>query len=226
MADGQPILLAWSGGKDCLMALDRLLADPRWDVVGLLTTLDRSTDRVAMHDVRGSVLRAQATALRLPLIEMPIDWPAPNDVYLAAFAAALASAQRTTPGLVHIAFGDLFLDDLRRWREAALERIGWKAEFPLWNEPTRALASAFVDAGHRAIVTTVDLERLPEAFCGREFDASLLAELPQGADACGENGEFHTLCHAGPLFATALALVRGQMTTRMQRFRCLDLELG
>ena len=208
------------------MALDRLLADPRWNVVGLLTTLDRTSDRVAMHDVRGSVLRAQASALRLPLIEMPLDWPAPNEIYLAAFAEALESARQTTPDLTHIAFGDLFLADLRQWREATLERIGWTAEFPLWHEPTRPLASAFVEAGHRAIVTTVDLDQLRESFCGREFDASLLAELPPGVDACGENGEFHTLCHAGPLFADPLPLVRGSLTTRMQRFRSLDLDLG
>jgi diphthamide synthase (EF-2-diphthine--ammonia ligase) len=207
------------------MALDRLLADPRWNVVGLLTTLDRSSDRVAMHDVRGSVLRAQAAALRQPLVEMPIDWPAPNEVYLAAFAEALDSARRTTPDLSHIAFGDLFLADLRHWRETALERLGWTAEFPLWNEPTRALATAFVDAGHRAIVSTVDLARLPETFCGRAFDAALLAELPAGVDPCGENGEFHTLCHSGPLFASPLPLIRGAMTTRLQRFRSVDIQL-
>ena len=207
------------------MALDRLLADPRWNVVGLLTTLDRSSDRVAMHDVRGSVLRAQAAALRLPLIEMPVDWPAPNEIYLAAFAEALESARQTTPDLTHIAFGDLFLADLRQWREATLERIGWTAEFPLWNEPTRPLAAAFVEAGHRAIVTTVDLDQLPESFCGREFNASLLAELPQGIDACGENGEFHTLCHAGPLFASPLRLVAGATSTRMQRFLNVDIQL-
>ena len=123
MAGGQPILLAWSGGKDCLMALDRLLADPRWNVVGLLTTLDRSSDRVAMHDVRGSVLRAQAAALRLPLIEMSARLAgAERDLPGGASPSALETARGATPALTHIAFGDLFLADLRAWREAALAR--------------------------------------------------------------------------------------------------------
>ncbi|HET9034350.1 MAG TPA: ATP-binding protein [Dokdonella sp.] len=219
------ILVAWSGGKDCLMALDRLLADPHWKVSGLLTTLDRTSDRVAMHDVHGDVLRAQAAALKLPLIEMAIDWPAPNEVYESALASALDQARLKFANLAHVAFGDIFLADIREWREASLDRLGWKPVFPLWNTPTRELAKEFLRRGHRAVVTTIDLDQLDGAFCGREFDSRFLAELPDSVDACGENGEFHTLCHASPLFSTPMLLESGVATTRSGRFRSMDYQL-
>ena len=220
-----PILLAWSGGKDCLMALDRLLADPQWKLAGLLTTIDRCTDRVAMHDVRGDVLRAQADALGLPLIEMPVDGNVANADYEAALALALDAARMATPACAVIAFGDLFLADIRSWREASLQRLGWKADFPLWGTPTDELARAFLARGHRAVVTTVDLEQLDGAFCGRDFDQAFLAELPPSVDPCGENGEFHTLCHAGPLFHSPFELEAGVTTTHAGRFRSQDYRL-
>lgn len=223
--DVTPLLLAWSGGKDCLMALDRLLADPQWKVEGLLTTLDRASDRVAMHDVRADVLRAQAAALGLPLIEMAIDCPAPNEIYQAALASALDQARAQFGALTHIAFGDIFLADIRAWREASLGHLGWKAVFPLWNKPTRELAEAFIARGHQAKVTTVDLEQLDGGFCGRTFDHAFLADLPDSVDPCGENGEFHTLCHASPLFGLYLNLEPGAITLRSKRFRCIDFEL-
>lgn len=207
------------------MALDRLLADPLWQVTGLLTTLDRYTDRVAMHDVRGEVIRAQAQALGLPSIEMAIDWPAPNEVYESALSSALEGARSQSPGLTHVAFGDLFLADLRAWREESLGRLGWRGVFPLWNESTRGLAESFIAGGHRAVVTTVDLEQLDGSFCGRPFDSAFLADLPVTVDPCGENGEFHTLCHASPLFAKTLALEPGVSATRAGRFRCMDFRL-
>jgi uncharacterized protein (TIGR00290 family) len=221
-----PVLVAWSGGKDCLMALDRLLADPDWNVTGLLCTLDRASDRVAMHGVRGDVLRAQVEALGLPLLEMAVDWPASNVHYESALSETLDRARRTTPGIEHIAFGDLFLRDLRNWREASLARIGWHPVFPLWNEPTRALADAFLARGHRAVVTTIDLDRLDERYCGRALDAAFLDDLPASVDACGENGEFHTLCHSSPLFARPLTLVGGRTVILSERFRCMDFVLA
>ena len=222
MPAAKPILLSWSGGKDSLMALDRLLADPQWKVTGLLSTLDRASDRVAMHDVRADVIRAQAGALKLPLIEMAIDWPAPNDAYEAALARALNEARVNSPGLQHVAFGDLHLADIRAWREATLQRLGWCAVFPLWNEAARELAASFITRGHRAVVTTVDLDQLDAAFCGREFDTRFLGDLPEGVDACGENGEFHTLCIASPLFDHPLRLLRGDAATRDGRFARVD----
>ena len=220
-----PVLLAWSGGKDCLLALDRLLADPQWKVEGLLTTLDRASDRVAMHDVRADVLRAQAASLGLPLIEMAIDWPADNASYEAALASSLDEARGCVHDLAHIAFGDIHLADIREWREASLDRIGWKAIFPLWNNPTRELAREFLARGHQAVVTTVDLEQLGADFCGREFDDAFLADLPVSVDPCGENGEFHTLCHSSSLFKLPVTVGRDGISTRGGRFVCQDLKL-
>ncbi|MEZ5461879.1 ATP-binding protein [Dokdonella sp.] len=219
------ILVAWSGGKDCLMALERLLADPQWRVTGLLTTMDRAADRVAMHDVPVDLVRAQAAALGLPLTEMAIDWPAPNEAYESALAAALAHARADCADLRHVAFGDLFLADLRTWREDSLSRLGWQGVFPLWHRPTRELAESFIGHGHRALVTTVDLEQLDGSFCGRDYDSEFLADLPASVDPCGENGEFHTFCHASPLFSRPLKLEIGLSRTKSERFRCMDLRL-
>ena len=207
------------------MALDRLLADPDWKVEGLLTTLDRASDRVAMQDVRGEVLRAQADALGLPLIEMWVDGEVANTDYESALAVALDQARANTPACEVIAFGDIFLADVRAWREASLQRLGWKAAFPIWGTPTSELARDFLNRGHRAVVTTIDLEQLDGAFCGRDFDEAFLAELPPAGDPCGENGEFHTLCHDGPLFSSLIPLEAVATTTRNRRFRCQDYRL-
>lgn len=220
------VLLAWSGGKDCLMALERLAADPHWRVVGLLTTVTRQFDRVAMHGIRRDVLQAQARALRLPLIESELDWPASNASYETAFAASLVAARECWPGLDRIAFGDLFLADVRVWREALLQRCGWHGVFPLWGEDTARLARGFVAAGHRAVLTCVDTTQLAADFAGREFDADLLDTLPASCDPCGEHGEFHTLSHAGPLFTAPLRLERGISVRREDRFQYTDFLLA
>jgi uncharacterized protein (TIGR00290 family) len=220
------VLLAWSGGKDCLMALDRLTADPRWRVVGLLTTVTRPFDRVAMHGIRRDVLQTQARALGLPLIESQLDWPASNASYETAFTASLTAARQRWPGLERIAFGDLFLADVRAWREALLQRCGWHGVFPLWGEDTADLARRFVAAGHRAVLTCVDTTQLAADFAGREFDADLLDRLPASCDPCGEHGEFHTLSHAGPLFAAPLRLRRGISIRREDRFQYADFLLA
>lgn len=221
-----PVLLSWSGGKDSLLALDRLLADPAHKVVALLSTLDRSTDRVAIHEVRGDLLRAQAQALGLPLIEMPVDWPASNEIYLDALARALDQARSMFPGINEIAFGDIHLADLRAWRESQLAHLGWNARFPLWQIQADALTREFDSRGHKAVVASVDLHALDGSFCGREYDAAFRSQLPHTMDPCGENGEFHTFCHASPLFNDPVALARGDMATRSERFQFLDLRLA
>ena len=221
-----PVLLAWSGGKDCLMALARLRADARWHIRGLLTTITRQFDRVAMHGIRRDVLRAQARAIGLPLIESELDWPSSNDAYEAGFAESLGQARATTPRLRHIAFGDLFLEDVRQWREALLARHGWHGVYPLWGEDTRALSRAFVAQGHRALLTCVDTTQLDGSFSGRDYDAALLDDLPQTVDPCGERGEFHTLSYGGPLFAHELELRRGESLLREARFRYTDFQLA
>jgi uncharacterized protein (TIGR00290 family) len=205
------------------MALDRLMGDPAWNVVGLLTTLTRGDERVVMHRIRADIVREQARWLGIPLIEVAIDAGADNVAYELAHATALAQSRRCWPGIRHVAFGDLFLEDVRAWREAQLAREGWAGVFPLWLEPTAELARAFVCHGHRAVICCVDTAQLDGDFCGRDFDAALVAELPAGVDPCGENGEFHTLCHAGPLFERPLGLRRGASTFD-GRFRFTDFE--
>jgi len=221
-----PILIAWSGGKDCLLALQYLRADPAWNVVGLLTTITRQFDRVAMHGIRRDVLRAQARALSLPLIESELGWPSSNDAYETAFAESLRRAREATPGLQHIAFGDLFLEDVRQWREALLARHGWSGVYPLWGADTRALSREFVAQGHRAVLTCVDTTQLAASFSGRDYGAALLDDLPSSADPCGERGEFHTLSYGGPLFARELNLQRGESVLREQRFQYTDFLLA
>src|SRR5579875_430882 len=220
------VLLAWSGGKDCLMALERLRADPHWNPVALLTTITREFDRVSMHGIRRDVLQAQAKSLGLPLIECIIDWPSSNEAYEAAMARALRDASGCWPGLHHCAFGDLCLADVRAYREAQLTREGWTGVFPLWGSDTGALSRDFIARGHRAVLTCVDTIQLDARFSGREYDPALLDELPACVDPCGERGEFHTLTYAGPLFAEPLPLRRGESVLRDARFQYTDFALG
>lgn len=220
------VLLAWSGGKDSALALASLRADPRYRVVALLTTVTREYDRISIHGVRRAVLEAQTAALGLPLIEASIPAAASNADYESAFALALRTAQERWPGLRHIAFGDLFLTEVRAYREALLGSLGWTGVFPLWGEDTAALARHFVGDGYRAILTCVDTTQLGAEFAGREFDAALLAELPRSVDPCGERGEFHTCVYAGPPFARPLPLVAGERLRRDGRFEYCDLLLA
>ena len=182
------------------------------EVVGLLTTVNETHDRVAMHAVRRALLEAQAEAAGLPLRVVEIPSPCPNDVYEAAMARALQEARRD--GVTAVAFGDLFLADIRRYREERLQPAGFEPLFPLWERPTRALAEEMIGAGLRATLTCVDPRVLPASFAGREFDAALLANLPAGVDPCGENGEFHTFAWDGPMFRHPVPVRRGEVVTR------------
>lgn len=219
------IVLAWSGGKDSTLALAALRADPRYRLVALLTTVTREYDRISIHGVRRAVLEAQTAALGLPLIEASLPPVASNAEYEAAFALALRTAQGRWPGLGHIAFGDLFLTEVRAYREALLASLGWTGVFPLWGEDTSALAQRFIRTGYRAILTCVDTTQLEPDFAGREFDAALLADLPATVDPCGERGEFHTCVYAGPHFARPLPLITGERLRRDARFEYCDVLL-
>jgi uncharacterized protein (TIGR00290 family) len=219
-----PVLLAWSGGKDSTLALERLLGNSSWRVAALVTTVTSGYDRIAIHGVRRSILRRQVESLGLPLIEARIPPQSSNETYEAAFADALARARATSGVAVDaIAFGDLFLADVRAYREAMLARLGWRGVFPLWGEDTSRLARYFIARGYRAILSCVDNEQLDAAFCGRDFDESLLADFPAHVDPCGENGEFHTCVHAGPIFGDAIALRLGERIVRDERFQYVDL---
>lgn len=217
-----PVLVSWSGGKDAAMALARVRSDPRWHVVGLLTTLTPA-GRVSAHGLARAVIVAQAQALGLPLFEVSLPDAAPNALYEARLGAALAAAAARYPGLATLVFGDLFLADVRAWREALLARCGWQGLFPLWGEDTGALARRFISDGWRAVLCAVDTTRLDARFCGREFDAALLQALPASCDPCGERGEFHTCVYAGPLWRGSLALRRGRALSGDGRFRYLAL---
>jgi diphthamide synthase (EF-2-diphthine--ammonia ligase) len=208
------------------MALAALRDDPAWRVVALLTTITGEFQRVSMHGIRRDVLHAQAAAVGLPLIECRIDWPSSNAAYEAAHENALRQARERWPGLQHCAFGDLFLEDVRAYRERQLASAGWCGVFPLWGADTRELARNFHAQGHRAVLTCVDTQQLDASFSGREYDPSLLRELPAGVDPCGERGEFHTLSYAGPLFAEPLRLQRGASTLRDDRFQYTDFKLS
>ena len=216
------ILLSWSSGKDSAWALHRLNETHPGAVAGLLTTVNEAVDRVAMHAVRRSVLTAQARMVGLPLRVVPIPHPCPNEVYEERMAIAVADA--VTDGFTHVAFGDLFLEDVRRYREERLAGTGLELLFPVWGLPTAGLAEEMIARGLRARLSCIDTRVLDTSFAGRAFDQSLLDDLPAGVDPCGENGEFHTFVSAGPMFANALELETGQVVTR-EPFVWTDLEL-
>lgn len=220
-----PVALAWSGGKDSSLALAALRADPTVEVVALLTTITRDFDRISMHGVRRSVLAAQVAALGLPLVEAPIPAAASNVIYEKALATALAELRHQYPGIRHLAFGDLFLEDVRAYRERILPPLGWTPLFPLWGLETAGLARDFVASGFGAILTCVDTEQLGAEFAGREFDATLLADLPSTVDPCGERGEFHTCVFDGPIFGHPLPLRVGERVRRDGRFEYCDVIL-
>ncbi|MGQ0553029.1 MAG: ATP-binding protein [Planctomycetota bacterium] len=211
------ILLAWSSGKDSAWTLHMLRQAAARDplapqVVGLLTTVNATHERVAMHAVRRELLAAQAAAAGLPLREVLIPWPCSNADYERAMSAAMETAR--AEGLSHVAFGDLFLEDIRRYREEKLAGTGLSPLFPLWGRPTRALAEEMLAAGVRAHITTVDPRQVPARLVGRRWDAGLIAELPPTADPCGENGEFHTFVSAGPMFRAPIPVRVGEVVTR------------
>jgi uncharacterized protein (TIGR00290 family) len=213
MTDQPRVLLSWSTGKDSAWTLHTLREEGEVEVVRLLTTLNEAFDRVAMHAVRRELLHAQARAAGLPLVIVPLPWPCANAQYEAALGQALAGA-RTELGVTHVAFGDLYLEDVRAYRERQLAAMGLTPLFPLWGRPTGALAREMVAGGLRAVLTCVDPRRLPPSFAGRTYDAALLADLPEDVDPCGEAGEFHTFAFAGPMFAAPVAHRRGEVVER------------
>ena len=206
------VLLAWSSGKDSAFALHVLRQRDDVEVVGLLTTVNETHDRVAMHAVRRTLLEAQAAATGLPLTLVRIPHPCPDVAYEAAMGRALEEARAS--GVVGVAFGDLFLEDIRRYREEKMAGTGLRLLFPLWGRPTAGLAREMLDAGLKARITCVDPRVLAGSFAGREFDLPLLADLPAGVDPCGENGEFHTFAWNGPMFGRPVPVRGGEVVAR------------
>ncbi len=208
------ILLSWSSGKDSAWSLHVLRQRGEYEIVGLLTTFNEEADRVAMHAVRRELVERQAAAAGLPLWAVPLPWPCSNEQYEALMAQTCAKA--VAEGIEGVAFGDLFLEDVRAYREKQLKSTGLEAIFPVWGLPTRALAEEMIASGTRAKLTCIDTEKLAQSFVGREFDAALLSELPAGVDHCGERGEFHSFVYAGPMLDGVLPVSVGQTVVRDQ----------
>jgi uncharacterized protein (TIGR00290 family) len=206
------VLVSWSSGKDCAWSLHLLRQQPGIEIVGLLTTINAEFDRVAMHGTRRSVLEAQAAAAGLPLWAIPLPWPCSNEIYEERMAEACHRA--IEENVDAIAFGDLFLRDIRAYREKQLKDTGLEPLFPLWEIPTAELAQQMIAGGLRAKVVCVDSRQLDASFAGRDFDAELLRDLPAGVDPCGENGEFHSCVYDGPVFSRPIALEAGEAVNR------------
>lgn len=216
-------MLSWSSGKDSAWTLHVLREMPRVEVVGLFTTLNTAFDRVAMHGVRREVVMAQAEAAGLPIHVIDIPYPCPNEVYEKSMVSFVSSARRD--GVEAMAFGDLFLEDIRAYREGRLAGTGITPLFPLWGRNTHELARAMVAGGLEARIVCLDPSRVDRGLAGSSFDAALLAKLPSSADPCGELGEFHTCVLGGPMFSRRLHVVPGEVVER-DGFVFSDLRLG
>jgi uncharacterized protein (TIGR00290 family) len=207
-----PLVFSWSGGKDSAMALHALLRDPQFEVVSLLTTVTEGYERISMHGVRNELLRRQAESIGLPVEEVRIPPQCINPVYEARMAEAVLRFRDR--GVLHFGFGDIFLEDLRAYREQKLMRANMTAVFPIWKIHTHELAARFLSDGFRAIAACIDPKKLDKSFAGRELDASFFRDLPDGVDPCGENGEFHTFVFDGPIFRTRIPVQVGQVVER------------
>jgi len=204
--------LAWSSGKDSAWALHTVRREGAFDVVALLTTVNRAYDRVALHGVRESLLEMQAAAAGLPLVKIPIPSLCPNEVYERQMSEAMTRAK--AEGVRHVIFGDLFLEDIRGYREKQMALCGMNPVFPLWGRETRQLAEEMIAGGLSAFLTCVNPAQLDRGFAGQRFDSDLLAALPPGVDPCGENGEFHTFANAGPVFRAEIRVAVGEVVER------------
>jgi uncharacterized protein (TIGR00290 family) len=217
----EKVLLTWSGGKDSAMALYELQSIGTYEVLALLTTVTEQYDRVSMHGVRTSLLERQGESLGLPVEKVFIRKDASNEEYEARMRDKLAYYQAR--GASSVAFGDIFLEDVRQYREENLSRVGMKGLFPLWGRDASELANSFIGLGFKAVITCVDSNVLDRAFVGRDFDEQFLSELPPAVDPCGENGEFHSFVYDGPLFRSRILHKRGEIVLRDSRFYYCDL---
>lgn len=215
------ILMSWSSGKDCAIALHRLINSDEYEVAALLTTVTEDYDRISMHGVRRILLEQQAESIGLPLEKVLIPRDSSNETYESRMLAMLD--RQKAAGVTAVAFGDIFLEDLRQYREDKLTTGGMEAVFPIWKADTKELAHRFVNLGFKAIITCVDTQTCDGKFAGRVYDEQLLSELPTNVDPCGENGEFHSFVYDGPIFARPVLFERGEVVLRDNRFNFCDL---
>jgi uncharacterized protein (TIGR00290 family) len=219
-----PVVMSYSGGKDSSYALYTLQQDPNWSVVRLLSTGTREYQRNSMHGVRMELLYRQSESIGLPLDVVWMDANVGGKGYESAMKTVLNRYK--SEGIAHVGFGDLYLEDVRQYREQMNSTAGIQSLFPVWGAPTKEFARSFIRVGFKAIVVCVDTTQLDASFCGREFDESLLMDLPEGVDWCAENGEFHTFCYDGPLFKEPISFAKGETVLRDERFYYLDLLPG
>ena len=217
----EKVLFTWSGGKDSSMALYELKKSNGYEITALLTTITEDYDRISMHGVRRALLEKQADLLCIPLEKVFISKQSSNEEYESKMKAALEKYKEA--GVASVAFGDIFLEDLRRYREDNLASLGMKGIFPIWKKDTTELAHAFIDQGFRAIVACVDSQVLDKSFAGREFDKNFLNDLPPTVDPCGENGEFHSFVYDGPIFKKRISHTKGDIVLRDNRFYYCDI---
>jgi len=215
------VLVAWSGGKDCSLALYEILRDQEWHVAALLTTLTEGYDRISMHGVRRTLLEEQAARLSLPLEEVWISQRASNEEYESKMRHVLEKHRKQ--GVDCVAFGDIYLEGIRQYREENLAKAGMTGVFPLWGQDTRALMRRFLELDFKAVVTCVDLEAIDGAFAGRRIDETFVRDLPPEADPCGEKGEFHSFVYDGPIFDGPIGITVGETVLRDGRFLFCDL---
>ena len=217
----EKVLFTWSSGKDSALALHRLGEMNGYSVCTLLCTVTREYERVSMHGVREALLDLQAESLGMPLEKVFISSGGSNDEYERSMRQCLVAIKKS--GVRTVAYGDIFLEDLRSYREKKLGELDMKAVFPLWGADTTVLARGFIGLGFKAVVICTDSEYLEKSFCGREYDEEFLRDLPPGIDACGENGEFHTFVYDGPIFKTEVPVRRGEIVLRDSRYHFCDL---
>lgn len=222
---GQKILFSWSGGKDSAMALHQAVKSRDYEIAALLTTVTEGYDRISMHGVRVELLEKQAKSLDLPLEKIIITKNADNEEYAAKMEAMLRK-YKEQHNITGVAFGDIFLEDLKKYREDNLAKIGLKGFFPIWKRDSVELAGAFIELGFKAVLTCVDSQKLDGKFAGREYDERLLADLPPDVDPCGENGEFHSFVYDGPIFSERINFTIGETVLRDERFYFCDLVPG
>ena len=219
-------LVAWSGGKDSALALASLRGDSAHEVVGLLTAVTKEFDRVSIHGIRQSILEAQAHRLGLPLFEATIHHGADNASYEASWARGIGAARNSLGTVDAVAYGDLFLEDVRAYRVRQCAELGIEPVFPIWGEPTHQVAKRAISEGYVAYLACVDTSQLAASFAGRQFDSDLLAELPESVDPCGERGEFHTCVVSAPSFSAPIEVSRGETLLRDHRFQYCDFSLA
>jgi uncharacterized protein (TIGR00290 family) len=218
------VVVGWSGGKDSAMALHEIKKDPNIEIASLLTTVTEGYERISMHGVRRDLLVEQAKSLGYPLEEIPIPQTCSNEIHEERMRASLEKHKRE--GVAAAVFGDLFLQDIRSYREERMGRIGMRCLFPVWDRPTHEFAREFIALGFRAIIVCADTQAIGSEFAGREYDIDFLKDLPADADPCGENGEFHSFVYDGPIFSTPISVQRGEKALRDNRFYYCDLLAG